>query len=169
MLPLLIACPAERLGVEVPSGGVDKISVEDMQRDAYALTRPDADPGAVFTHRLGQMRLPPTVTGEGRVCARHGGEGPARVVVAPWPATGPTFYEDAARAAVLISVAKGWDGQPPSRKTTWLCMAKAGAPLPEGERVPFGVAIEADRLEAIDYRTLRDDTQAFFRVLEGGP
>ncbi|MDP2313270.1 MAG: hypothetical protein Q8P41_10220 [Pseudomonadota bacterium] len=167
MLPMLIACPADRLGVEVPLGGVDTISAEDLQRDAYALTRPEADVAAVFERRLTQMHLPPGLTGDGRVCAAYGSGGRSRIVLAPWPTEGPSFVEDAARAAILISVAKGWDGHAPPADTTWLCLAKPGAALPPGEPLALGVTVKADRLEAIDYRKLRDDTQAFFRTLGG--
>jgi hypothetical protein len=159
---MLIACPAERLGVEVPKGGLDAISAEDLQRDVYALTRDGADPGQVFANRLTQMHLPPRETGDGRVCARRDGAGAPRVVVAPWPTT----VGEAAQVAVLVSVAKGWDGQPPPKRATWLCMAKPDAVLPEGERVA-GVAVTADRLEAIDYRRLREDTRQLFQRLDG--
>ncbi|MDP2308204.1 MAG: hypothetical protein Q8P18_19445 [Pseudomonadota bacterium] len=165
MLPMLIACPADRLGVELQAGGVGTISSEDLQRDTHALSRPDAYPGEVFKRRLEQMNLPASDVGTDRVCARREGEGRARVLVAPWPEAGATLVEDAARAAVLVSVAKGWDGQPLSGRPTWLCLAKPGATLPDGDPLALGVAVEADHLEAIDYRKLRDDTQAFFRTL----
>ncbi|MES2640570.1 MAG: hypothetical protein V4850_13840 [Myxococcota bacterium] len=165
MFSMLIACPADRLGIELPAGGVETISAEDLQRDTYALSRADTNPGDVFKRRLGQMNLPASDEGADRVCALHPGEGRPRVVAAPWPTPGLSFVTDAASAAVLVSLAKGWDGQPPAGRPTWVCLAKAGATLPDGDLVPFGVAIEADRLEAIDYRTLRDDTQAFFRTL----
>ncbi len=158
---MLIACPAERLGVEIPKGGIDAISAEDVQRDTYAMTRPGEDPGAVFGRRLAQMHLPPPLEGAGRVCGRRGGEGADRVIVAPWP----TDVASAAQAAALISLAKGWDGQAPPARTTWLCVAKADAVLPDGERVPVGVTIVAQDLEAIDYRRMRDDVRVWFRAL----
>lgn len=165
MFSMLIACPADRLGIELPAGGVDTISAEDLQRDTYALSRADANPGAVFERRLEQMNLPASDKGTDHVCALRAGEGRPRVVTAPWPTAGVSFVTDAASAAVLVSLAKGWDGQPPAGRPTWVCLAKAGATLPEGDVLPLGVPIEAARLEAIDYRTLRDDTQAFFRTL----
>lgn len=169
MLSMLIACPADRLGVELPAGGVESISAEDLQRDAYAISRPEANPGDVFARRLEQMNLPaadaPGDAAVDKVCARRAGEGRARILVAPWPVAGPSLFEDAARAAVLVSVAKGWDGQVPAGRPTWLCLAKPGATLPEGDALPFGVTIEADSLEAIDYRALRNATQRFFRTL----
>jgi hypothetical protein len=165
LLWMLIACPAERLGVEVPTGGADAISAEDLQRDVYALSRADADVAEVFARRLTQMHLPPKEREADRVCAVRGGSAPGaapRVVVAPWPTT----PAEAASAAVLVSVAKGWDGQPPPKRTTWLCVARADAALPEGERVP-SLVVEVDRIEAIDYRRLRDDTKALFAKLDG--
>lgn len=157
---MLIACPADRLGVELPAGGPDAISAEDLQRDSYSLSR-EADPGAVFARRLDQMHLPARDKGEGRVCALRGGEGAPRVVVAPWP----TNPGEAAQGAVLISLAKGWDGQPAPPRATWLCLAKPDAPLPEGERVAV-VPIGAQRLEDIDYRKLRDETKKLFATLQ---
>lgn len=165
MLLMLIACPAERLGVELPAGGVDTISAEDLQRDTYALSRAGTSPGDAFKRRLEQMNLPASDLTADHVCARREGSGRPRVVVAAWPTEGAAFVEDAARAAVLVSVAKGWDGQPVVGRPTWLCLAKAGATLPDADLVALGVPVEADRLEAIDYRRLRDDTQAFFRTL----
>jgi hypothetical protein len=164
-LPLLVACPAEQLGVELPEGGVKAISAEDLQRDVHALTRPGADAGEVFAHRLSQMHLPPTLTGDGRVCGHLGGEDGARVIVAPWPAAGPLPPADAAQAAVLISLAKGWDGQAPPARATWLCLAKADATLPEGKVVGTGVVVVAQQIEAIDYRKLRTETQGRLREL----
>ncbi len=147
--------------MEVPTGGAEAISAEDLQRDAYALSRAGADPAEAFTRRLTQMHLPPRETGEGRVCALRDGEGAPRVLVAPWPAN----PGEAAEVAVLISVAKGWDGRPPPKRATWLCMARPDAPLPAGERVA-GVDVQADRLEGIDYRRLRDDTKRLFESLD---
>lgn len=163
LLFLLQACPAEQLGVEVPAGGVERISAEDLQRDVYALTRPDVDAGAVFAKRMGQMHLSAELTGDGRVCARREGAGPARVVVAPWT---PGDIPAMTQAAVLISVAKGWDGQAPPKRTTWLCLATADAALPEGERIPLTVTVVADRIEAIDYRVVREATVAWFAALD---
>jgi len=163
-LPLLVACPAEQLGVELPEGGVKAISAEDLQRDVHALTRPDADPGEVFARRLGQMHLPPTLNGDGRVCGQLGGDEGARVIVAPWPSDGPLDPAAAAQAAVLISLAKGWDGQAPPARATWLCLARPAAALPPGEVVATGVTVLAEQIEAIDYRKLRADTQARLRA-----
>ncbi len=147
----------------MPLGGADTISAEDLQRDVYALTRADAEPGAVFARRMEQMHLPPQLSGEGRVCAQRGGEGAPRVVVAPWiPGDVPAMVQ----AAVLISVAKGWDGQDPPKRATWLCLAKPDAPLPEGERVPLTVTVVAERMEAVDYRKVRDATIAWFKALD---
>lgn len=147
--------------MEVPTGGADAISGEDLQRDAYALTRPEADPAEVFARRLEQMHLPAREKGADHVCALRGGEGAPRVIVAPWP----TNPGEAAQVAMLVSLAKGWDGQPPPPRATWLCMAKPGAALPAGDRVDVP-PIEAERLEGIDYRGLRDQTKAFFARLQ---
>lgn len=160
VLWMVAGCPAERLGVELPKGGEGSISAEDLQRDVYALTRSEAGRGDAFARRMEQMHLAPD-RAEGRVCAMRGGADAPRVIVAAWTDTVP----DAAAAAILISVAKGWDGTAPPRRTTWLCLAKAGASLPEGE-VLAAPTVTADKIEAIDYRSLRDRTQQYFRSLE---
>ena len=102
------------------------------------------------------------VEGAGSVCARHDGKGAARVVVAPWPVD----VDTAATATVLISLAKGWDGNPPPR-TTWLCTARAEATLPDGERVDLAPMTSARQMEAIDYRLLQSDVAALFVRLDG--
>jgi hypothetical protein len=162
---MIIACPAERLGVEVPKGGVETISMEDLQRDVYALTQPGADVGAAFAHRLAQMHVSGVEQGDGWVCGRRDGDGDPRLFVAPWPANAGDAAEDAA----LVSLAKGWDGRAAPPRTTWLCMARADATLPAGERVPLGIDVDAERMEAIDYQHLQAVVQARFRVLDAAP
>lgn len=157
---MLIACPAERLGVELPKGGPDALSAEDLQRDTFGFVKAGADPAAWFTRRMDQMHLPVADRSADHVCARRDGEGPARVLVAPWPAS----PGQAAQGAVLISLAKGWDGQPPPPRTTWLCIARDGTRLPDGERVEM-IPVEAADLEAIHYQRLRDDTRALLERL----
>ena len=155
VLWMVVGCPAERLGVELPKGGEGSISAEDLQRDVYALTRSEAGRGDAFARRMEQMHLAPEHA-DGRVCAMRGGAGAPRVLVAAWTDTVP----DATAAAVLISIAKGWDGTAPPTRTTWLCLARAGATLPEGE-VAAAPVVNADRIEAVDYRGLRDKTQQY--------
>lgn len=170
LLSMLVGCPAESLGVRVPTSGLKAVTAEDLRRDAESISRSDANPAALFKRRLEEMELAPTeVTGD-RVCARRAGEGKPRLLVASWPVAGPAQAENAATAAVLISIAKGWHGKSPTGRPTWVCLARSEAPLPDGERVGLGSAIDTlvkvDRLEAINYQTLQEETQRFLLTLE---
>lgn len=165
LLLLLIACPAEQLGIELPAGGPKSINQEDLKRDVFLLTRPGDDAGATFARRLEQMNVDALDRGEGRVCGRKAGEkGPARVLVAPWPAD----VGSAVDAAVLISLAKGWDGPQPVPRETWLCVAKEGAALPEGERVPVPRLSDAAEIEAVDYVRVQRDVLKLLERLDAG-
>lgn len=63
MILLLIACPAEQLGIELPEGGAAAISQEDLQRDVFALSREPA--AVVFERRMQQMDVDVVEVGEG--------------------------------------------------------------------------------------------------------
>lgn len=118
LFSILLACPVEQLGVELPKGGVQSISQEDLQRDCFGLRK--EDPKVFWLHRMEQMHAGTPSEGEGWACV---GEGPRWV--APWPVDTDT----AAAAALLISVAKGWDG---TEAAFQLCI---GTPPPvEGEQ-----------------------------------
>ena len=122
---LVSACPVETLGVELPSGGVDAISHEDLRRDVRLLV--EGPPALRFAERLGQMQMLPTAAPAplppGTTCLGRGEF--ATVLVAPWPSDPDT----ATAAAALISVAKAWDlsGGPP--KGAVVCLLPEGAPL----------------------------------------
>lgn len=132
----LIACPVEQLGIELPEGGADAVSHEDLRRDTRLLLGPD--PAATFAERLGQMQMIPVAVPPGlpntTLCAGRGDGGAPgdqpRLLVATWPATA----DEATAAAALISIAKAWDleGAPKGRAT--LCLlpqqpASAAVPL----------------------------------------
>ena len=92
----MVGCAAERLGVRVPPTGLDAINLEDLQRDAFALTGPQVgprgpgQPGAAVAaewmqQRLSQMELVPafgrawaTPLPDGRavVCGQRDGQRP---------------------------------------------------------------------------------------------
>ena len=124
---LLIACPAERLGVELPERGGASISQDDLQRDAFALAREPAE--VVFRRRMEQMHTDGLALTADALCARKDGKDPApRVVRSDWPdAPGGRVG-----TAALVSLAKAWDGPEGPPRTTWLCAARTGAPLPAG-------------------------------------
>ena len=104
MLLILLACPAEDLGIELPRGGVASISPEDLGRDHWALGR--EEPVGFFTGRMRQMHVAEIRAGTGWACALLD-RAPVRRIDAPWPA------DDASRASVamLISLAKSFDGE----------------------------------------------------------
>ena len=134
-----VGCRAETLGVEVPRGGPDAISVEDLQRDARALLGPDGvrrpgTPGhrAVtghFAQRLQQMRMLPGFGREWQtpleddgllVCGMKDGSTEMGVVVlARDPGDG------AARGPVdlagLVSLAKAYDTPARPAATLVIC------------------------------------------------
>ncbi len=155
-LLLLIACPAEQLGIELPPGGADAISHEDLRRDVRLLT--EGEPAGVFAARLGQMQMEPGPVPSGVPAAstclvRGADERPLpRVLVAPWPEDADT----ATAAAALISLAKAWDlgGGPPERTTLCVLPAGSAAPAPVGRLVWVGplaageVRIESGRFFA---------------------
>ena len=151
----LIACPVEQLGIELPAGGADAVSHEDLRRDTRLLLGPD--PAGTFVERLGQMQMAPVpATGElpeGTTCAARGeGKAPAeqpRLIVATWPATA----DEATAGAALISIAKAWDleGGPKGRAT--LCLLPrdlAGwappEPKPAALRLPVSTVDSAPKL-----------------------
>lgn len=138
---LLCACPAERLGIELPPGGAEAISHEDLQRDVYLLTR--GEPRVAFAKRMGQMRFSP----DGECFVREGG-GPPRVLVARSPD----------EAAALISLAKGWDLAGGVARTTRLCF--------ETEEIPTGERVEIGALPHGDYVAMQQAVAALYRRVE---
>lgn len=163
LLLILIACPAEQLGIELPAGGPSSINQEDLKRDVFLLTKGDVDAGTTFARRMEQMHVDALDRAEGRVCGRKtGAVANPRVLVAPWPAD----VGSAVDAAVLISLAKGWDGPEPVPRETWLCLAKEGAALPEGERIPVPRLSDATEVEAVDYVKVQRDVVRLLATLD---
>lgn len=142
----LLGCKAETLGVELPRGGPETISVEDLQRDAFALRGPErsrmvGSPGhraatGHFAQRLQQMRMIPGFGREWRaalegggvlVCGQKDGAGAGAVVVlAQDSGEGPSGPVD---LAGLISLAKAHDTPARPAATLVLCGHFAG-PVP---------------------------------------
>jgi hypothetical protein len=121
---LLIACPAERLGIELPPGGAASISREDLERDVALLV----DGGrAAFGKRMEQMHF--SASGE---CFERRGPDPLLVIVAPIPAG----VDLAAAGAVAIAFAKGIDTMERVPRRVTICFADAS--LPAGERLELG-------------------------------
>jgi len=134
------ACKAESLGVTVPRGGPDAISMEDLQRDAQLLSGAPRD-WAGFERRLQQMRTLPAFGAAYRlpgapavvVCAEKAGSGDGVVLLGAEDDGG---LRGTLALAALISLAKAWDVQRPPPKTLLFCAwegeagakALAGAP-----------------------------------------
>lgn len=118
----LWACKAELLGVELPRGGRDAISQEDLQRDTWMLAQiPDrarnADAVARdLSMRFQQMHTRPAFSqsyvdaaGPARIiCAEKDGRGDGRVLLVAEDTDG-SIAAGAAPIAALVSVLKGFD------------------------------------------------------------
>lgn len=142
----LVACKAESLGVDVPRGGPDAVSQEDLQRDLWLLTEPalggsraPGSPGgseavARVQRRFEEMHLLPAFGesyvqpgGAGVLCGlKDGRSGKALLVAAEDPGSGAAA---AAAVAALISLAKALDVPAPPEHTWALCVwpAQSGA------------------------------------------
>lgn len=156
---LLAGCKAELLGVELPRGGPEAISVEDLQRDTFALTTPDGsrlvgEPGhraAVghFGQRLQQMKMLPGFGQDWQrdlpdggvvVCGRKDGAGEGAVLaLALDPGTG--VRSGPLSLAAAVSLAKAFDTPHPPPRALLVCgqfagvgpaRLDAGAPVPKG-------------------------------------
>lgn len=132
-----LGCKAESVGVEVPRGGPDAISMEDLQRDVFLVedNRKGREAGVArsarawrgLEDRLRQMHLVPAY-GRGFVgeespmvlCGRKDGTGGGVVLVA---AEDDPAQPGASSAglATLVSLAKAWDVPLPPERTLLFC------------------------------------------------
>jgi hypothetical protein len=108
MLFFLPGCPAESLGIELPPGGAEAISAEDLRRDVGILR---ADGARGFAARMAQMHA--AIEGS---CAVRGEGTPTVLVAAP---------DDLLGQAALISLAKGLDTAESARAVR-LCVGTEG-------------------------------------------
>ena len=125
---VLLACPAEQLGVTLPAGGVEAMSNEDLQRDIWALSRgelADRRVGASghskglehIGERLRQMHTLPAVgeaglqaVGDGyNLCTVQKGRSQEHVLLSTTD-EGVGAYRSASGVAGLIGLAKSFDG-----------------------------------------------------------
>lgn len=138
LIALLLGCPAEWLRVPLPQGGVDALSMEDVQRDVWSLTQlddrrpgqPDHVQGVEITEqRLIQMHLLPgfgdksyrAKAGEGlMLCGSRGGRSQRAVVVVALDAG--QGASSAASVASVVSLAKTWDTPEPPAHTLVFCV-----------------------------------------------
>ena len=134
-LLLLLACKAESLGVDVPHGGPDAISQEDLQRDVFMLTErglEDRSPttrGGTEAHRrvserLQQMHLLPAFGDAydrpgGLLCGqKEGRSGKGVLVAAEDSGSGAA---SAAAVAAIISLGKAFDVRDTPTDTLIFC------------------------------------------------
>lgn len=136
LLSLLLGCKAESLGVDVPRGGPEAISQEDLQRDVFALTERGLEDRTAGTRggdealrrisdRFQQMHLLPAF-GEaytrpgGLVCGQKDGRSEGAILVAAEERG--SGASSAASTAALISLAKAFDVRETPMDTLVLCV-----------------------------------------------
>ncbi|MCP4807339.1 MAG: hypothetical protein GY913_32435 [Proteobacteria bacterium] len=133
----LLACPAEQLRIELPKGGSNALSEEDIRRDLFQLDQlgDRTDPkvagegAARIERRLQEMHTLPgfgsSYTREGPVtCGQiDGANTDAVVVVALDERIGAA--RSMAPVAVLVSVAKTFDTVERPERTVVLCAAES--------------------------------------------
>jgi len=171
---LLIACPAEQLGIDLPRGGPGAISHDDLRHDVPILV---ASPEATFVHRMGQMQFVSIESADGLVCARRG-EGNPITLVATWPASA----DEATAAAALISMGKAWDLSGGPKRQIDMCIRRQGAvghidigalaagPLIEsGGRFSSGTPDPATPAEGVDFKALQDKVRQILISIESRP
>jgi hypothetical protein len=150
----LLGCKAESVGVEVPRGGPDAISMADLQRDTFILeaeksgrTAGTARPSAAwasFGDRLRQMKTVPAygrsyrdTAGAKVVCGRKDGKSSETVVIAAYDDPSEPGRSTTAMAMV-ISLAKAWDVRQPPARTLLFCAWEGDAGLAAfSERPPI--------------------------------
>jgi hypothetical protein len=139
LLLTLMACPAEQLRIELPKGGLQALSMEDVQRDLQQLDqlgdRSFGTPGHEESARRVQRRLEEmhTLPGYGRVyaqvtdlgvvvCGQKDGQGGGVVVVLALDEGGGSA-SSGAQVAALISLAKTFDVPAQPARSVLLCAA----------------------------------------------
>ena len=128
MAMLLLGCPAEMLGIPVPRGGVEAVSMEDLRRDVDALSsRKDEARRAFLAERWAQMGLAPDADGR---CGRRSGSGSRAVAVVADEGTDGA-PESWSEAAVAITLAKTLHGRPEDPLGVVFCVGSA----PDAARV----------------------------------
>lgn len=139
----LLACPvpAERVGVEIPKGGADSLSQEDLKRDLWLLSPQQLGgprrPGEAgyssglqrIEARLAEMKTLPGFGDEVRrsagagtsLCTQKDGRSGRAVVVAALD-EGDGADQSAASIAALISLAKAFDVPETPKHTVLFCV-----------------------------------------------
>jgi hypothetical protein len=137
ILLILLGCPAEQLGIELPPGGAEAISPEDLRRDHAILAR---DGARGFADRMRQMHA--EVDG---ACAVRPGSGRELRFVATDPLS----------QAALISLAKAADTAAGPVPTLRLCTGGEGTLVRlSGQQVPGG---------DLDWRAAATETRELYQ------
>ena len=137
---LLLACPAEQLGVTLPAGGVEAMSNEDLQRDVWSLSRGEMEDRQVGSlgherglerigERLRQMHTLPAVgdsglqrVGEGfNLCTVQKGKSQEHLLLSTTD-QGVGAFESASGVAALIALAKTFDGAQRPQHSVLFCV-----------------------------------------------
>ena len=141
----VVGCKASSVGVEVPKGGPDAISMADLQRDVFILEAEKSDRAAgtprlaaawaSFGDRLRQMKTVPAygrsyrdTSGAKVVCGRKDGRVSETVVIAAYDDPAHPSRSTTAMAMV-ISLAKAWDVRRPPARTLLFCAWEGEAGL----------------------------------------
>lgn len=183
MLPLLLllACPAQDLGIVVPESGLEAISMEDLTRDVAGLTtgpalESEAARRVFLSQRYEQMDLRP---GPG-MCHHRPGTGPERVEVRFAPGE-PGAQDQWGAAAVAITLAKTLHGRSPDVRQVAFCdgAGPSGAvrllelgPMGKGDTViretEAGLWVGQDTSDQpMDFRRLEEAARELAPVLAG--
>jgi len=144
-LVLLTACPAEQFGVELPKGGVEAMSNEDLQRDVWGLSRgamQDRRPGQpghelglqFISKRLQAMHTLPgfgsemlqKFQGGANLCTVQKGKGQEHILIQTLD-HGLGAFESASGIAALISLAKSFDVRERPAQSIVFCVVSGEA------------------------------------------
>lgn len=134
---LWLGCKAASLGIDLPAGGRDAITMEDLNRDTWVRTSagPDRAPGAPaaaeatgrLQRRLAEVHTLPAFGDDyvagGVVCGRRDGRSDkAALILAFDDGRGAS---GAVSAAAVVSLAKALDGAAPPAHTQVFCVLPA--------------------------------------------
>lgn len=128
-----VGCPAEQLGMELPRGGPQAISQEDLRRDVWIVQQGAGSAAGEVAQRLSQMRLLPAFgsawvrEGEGGAVACGRKDGQVEDVVLVVGEGDPATPAGAVAWAGLVSLAKGWDLPGVPEVSRILCVAPGAA------------------------------------------
>ena len=133
-LALVLGCPAEQLGVDVPRGGLSSLSIEDVTRDVM-MVRSSGDRIRDTQRRLQDMRTLPAfgrsyhrvVDGGELLCGRRDGrigEHSQEAIVVLALDSRDDDQGGGSQVAGLISLAKAFDQHEPPMRSLVFCVTE---------------------------------------------